>query len=189
MIEIIIITVEIISILFFMGAGFTALFLPKSLAEDSFWLIPWFGIILIGIFGVVFSMARIPIIESKYVLFTIAGTLIIYAAVSKKKIFHLNKEAIFLAVLALIGIVYNLFPLIAQVGFSTTISLSNLDPLSYTPVADFLTNHTIHEGIIFEHYKPYLWATGDLLHNGFRWGSPMILSFISSLLQKEHSLH
>ena len=87
-----------------------------------------------------------------------------------------------LVVIAIIGILYNLFPLIVKVGFPTTISLSNLDPLSYTPVADFLTNHTIHEGIIFEHYKPYLWATGDLLHNGFRWGSPMILSFISSLL-------
>ncbi|HLD26641.1 MAG TPA: hypothetical protein VJB63_01655, partial [Patescibacteria group bacterium] len=35
---------------------------------------------------------------------------------------------------------------------------------------------------LFEHYKPYLLATGDLLHGGFRWGSPMVLSFIASVL-------
>ncbi len=175
-------TLQIILILFFMGAGFTAIFLPKILKEDSFWLIPWFGIIVIAVLGVVFNLGKVPLSQSKDIVLAIGGALMIYAVLSKKKIFHLNKEVLFLAILVLVSLIYNLFPLMARVGYPTTISLGNLDPMSYTPVADFLKNHSLFEGKLFEHYKPYLWATGDLLHGGFRWGSPMVLSFIASVL-------
>ena len=93
-------TLQIIFILFFMGAGFTAIFLPKILKEDSFWLIPWFGIMVIAVLGVVFSLGKIQLSQSKYILLAIGGALILYAALSKKKIFHLNKEVIFLAILS-----------------------------------------------------------------------------------------
>jgi len=181
MIEIIILTAKIIFILFFMGAGFTAIFLPKSLRVDSFWLMPWFGMILIAVMGVLFSLGKVSIVYAKNIMFLIAGAMFVYALITKKKIFYLDKSVYVLGGLTLISLLYNLYPLISQVGFPTTVSLGNLDPLSYTPVADFLTNHTIFEGFIFEHYKPFLWATGDLLHNSFRWGSPMILSFIASV--------
>jgi len=164
-----------------MGAGFTAIFLPKSLRVDSFWLMPWFGMILIAVMGVLFSLGKVAIVDSKNIMFLIAGAMFVYALITKKKIFYLDKSVYVLGGLTLISLLYNLYPLISQVGFPTTVSLGNLDPLSYTPVADFLTNHTIFEGFIFEHYKPFLWATGDLLHYGFRWGSPLILSFIASV--------
>lgn len=182
MIAILGMALQVFLILFIMGAGFTAIFLPKTLKQDSFWLIPWCGIILIAMFGVIFNLAQVPLSQSKYILFAIAGVLFIYALISKKRIFYFNKEIFLLALLVLISLLYNLFPLIIRVGFPTTISLGNLDPLSYTTVADFLTKHTIFDGKVFEHFKPYLWSTGDLLHSGYRWGSPMILSFIASIL-------
>lgn len=182
MFEIIITVAKIFLILFTMGAGFTALFLPKSLQKDSFWLVPWFGMILIAILGIIFNLARVPLSECKYIIFLIAGVLFLYAIISGKKIFYFHRETFIMVILVLVSLLYNLYPLITRVGYPTTISLGNMDPLSYSPVADFLTEHTVFEGKNFEHYKPYLWATGDLLHAGFRWGSPMILSFIASVL-------
>ena len=90
MIEIIILTAKIIFILFFMGAGFTAIFLPKSLRVDSFWLMPWFGMILIAVMGVLFSLGKVAIVDSKNIMFLIAGAMFVYALITKKKIFYLE---------------------------------------------------------------------------------------------------
>lgn len=181
MLDIILLTIKIVALLFFVGYGFTVILIPKNLRNDAFWLIPWIGTILISVLSVIFNLAKIPISQSSYIILIFAGILFLSSFIVRKNLPIFTKEFPFISVLVGFTLLFNLFPLLIRVQFPTTISLGNLDPLSYTPVGDFLINHTVFEGGTFEHYKPYLWATGDLIHNSFRWGSPIILSFFSEV--------
>lgn len=171
---------KIIFLLFFAGYGFTAIFIPEKLRRNAFWLIPWFGLMFICVIGVMASMAGFPMSQAKYIILIFSLALIIYALLNNKKIIFKSQETVFVALLTLVCLLFNLWPLI-KVGFPTTISLGNLDPISYVHTSDFLINHTVFDGKDFIHYKPYLWATGDLLHNGYRWGTPIVLSFFTSV--------
>ena len=179
--EIIFLTAKIIFLLFFTGYGFTAIFIPGKLRRDAFWLSPWFGFMFICVIGVMASMAGFPMNESKYIILFLATVLLIYAVINKKKLSLLSWETAIVGLLTVVCLVFNLYPLLIKVGFPTTISLGNLDPITYTHTADFLKGNTVFGGAIFEHNRPYLWATGDLLFNGYRWGTPLVLSFFSSL--------
>ncbi|MEK7633233.1 MAG: hypothetical protein AAB437_00120 [Patescibacteria group bacterium] len=178
--EIFLLLFKIIFLLFFAGYGFTAIFIPEKLRRDAFWMIPWFGLIFISVIGVFLSMAGVPMNQAKYLILALALVLVIYAFITNKKISFVSWETGLITLLTIVCLLFNLWPLI-KVGFPTTISLGNLDPISYVHTSDFLINHTVFDGKDFIHYKPYLWATGDLLHNGFRWGTPMILSFFTSI--------
>ncbi len=178
--EIFTLLIKIIFALFFIGYGFTAIFIPEKLRREAFWLIPWFGIIFIAVIGVFASMAGFPMNQAKYIILISATALIIYSFLNKKKIFLKSWETALVALLTIVCLLFNLWPLL-KVGFPTTISLGNLDPITYVHTSDFLLKNTVFDGKDFIHYRPYLWATGDLLHNGYRWGTPMVLSFFSSL--------
>lgn len=182
MINILFLTIKILFILFFIGYGFTAIFIPERLRRDAFWMSPWFGLIFICIVGIFSSMAGVPMNQAKYLILALAVVLFIYSIIVRKKISFVSWETAVIALLTMICFLFNIYPLLVKVGFSTTISLGNLDPISYVHTSDFLLNNTVFDGKNFIHYKPYLWATGDLLHNGYRWGTPMILSFFSSIL-------
>lgn len=178
--EIFLLLSEIILILFFVGYGFAAVFIPDKLRKDAFWLSPWLGLMFISVIGVMASMAGFSMNQAKYIILISAAALIIYAFLNNKKLALASWETCLITLLTIVCLLFNLWPLI-KVGFPTTISLGNLDPISYVHTSDFLLNKTVFDGKDFIHYKPYLWATGDLLHNGFRWGTPMILSFFTSI--------
>lgn len=180
---IILLAIQIIVLLFFLGYGASSILLPKRLQQYIFWLAPWIGTILIVIFGVMFNLAKIPMAKSSYFLLIIAFAFLAWAIFNKKINLHLGRSDFWLTVLILISLIFNLYPLIKRAGFPTVISKSNLDPVTYSMVSDFLVNHTVFEGRDFVHYKPYLWAVRDLVHSGFRWGSPLILSFFAQILQ------
>jgi len=178
--EIIFLLLKTILTLYFVGYGFTLIFIPEKLRRDAFWLIPWLGLIFICVIGVFSSMAGFPMNQAKYIILALSTCLNIYAILNNKKTDSWSRETLLMSILTIVCLIFNLWPLL-KVGFPTTISLGNLDPISYVHTSDYLFNHTVFEGKNFIHYKPYLWATGDLLHNGYRWGTPMVLSFFSSI--------
>jgi len=182
MFKIFIFVIEIILTLYFCGYGLTSIFLPDKLRKDSFFIIPWLGIILITITGVSVTMARIPLIYGKYIILLISALLILYSMVCKKVLASFNKETKLISIFFLFILFFNLYPLITKAGFPTTISLGNLDPISYTNVSDFLVKNSLLDGKKIVHFAPHLWPVGDLLYYSFRWGSPIFLGFISSLM-------
>lgn len=182
MFEIIGLTIKILLILFFLGYGFSALFTPKKLWDGVFWFSPWFGVILIAVLGVAFNLGKVAMVHSKYAILLLSGILC-FAAIYKKKIPTVfSKESFVIFFLTAVIFIFNIFPLVSRAGFATTISKSNLDPITYTHTGDYLIAHTIFDGKEFEHYKPYKWAVGDLVHSSFRWGSPLVLSFFANVL-------
>lgn len=182
--EIFFTTIRIIGLLFFSGLGFTYLLIPKNLSEDAFWLTPWFGTSLIAIFGVFLSLLKIPMIVGKMILSVIFSLLFLVALFKKRVAVKITLDFIFILVLTAICLIINLYPLVSKVGFPTTISLGNLDPVSYTTVSDFLVKHTVYEGKEITPFRPTSWSTGDLLHYGYRWATPLILSFFASTLNR-----
>lgn len=183
MIEIIVLTLKIVSILYFIGYGLTSILLPKKLREDSFFIIPWIGLIFIAIFGISLSMAKIPLLNGKYIISIFAFSLILYAVITKKILFSFSKETFIIGLLSFLSLFFNLYPLLVKFGYPTTISLSNLDPLSYVNVAEHLINNPILNRPEFFSTQPHFRAIGDLLFYSYRWGSPVILSFFSSILE------
>lgn len=180
--SIILLAIQIGALVFFLGIGFSTILLPKSLSKYTFWLAPWIGTVLIAIFGVMFNLAKLPMVKTSYLILAIASVFFLAAIFNKKINLRLRRSDFWLAILIFISLIFNLYPLIKTAGFPTTISKSNLDPVTYSMVGDFLVDHTVFEGKDFVHYKPYMWAVGDLVHSGFRWGSPLILSFFSQVL-------
>lgn len=173
---------KIIVVLFFLGIGFTYIFIPRRLQRYAFWLTPWIGTVLMAVFVVMFNLAKISVNKSIYFIIFIAFVFLLSAMWRKKLNLHFSRVDLLLSVLIAASMIFNLYPLMKKAGFPTTISKSNLDPVTYSMVGDFLVDHTIFDGRDFEHYKPYLWAVGDLVHSSFRWGSPLILSFFAQLL-------
>ncbi len=182
MIEIFTILTKIILILYFIGYGFTAIFIPEKLRKDSFFLIPWIGLIIITTLGISLSMTQVFLVQSKYIIFMIALILIIYSFLTKKIIFSFSKDILMVGVLTIVCLLFNLAPLLFKIGYPTTISLSNLDPLSYVNVGEYLIHNSVLVRPEMLSSQPHFRAVGDLLGYGYRWGSPLILGFFSSVL-------
>lgn len=182
MIEIIFLTFKIIAILFFVGYGFTSIFIPEKLRKDSFFIIPWIGIIFSIVFSVASTFAGVTISQAKYAILLLSSLFLIYSIAKKRALFIFSRETFIISIFVLISLFFSLYPLIAKIGFPTTISLGNLDPLSYTNVSEYLVDHSLLSSRVAIPYKPHLLAVGDLLYYSFRWGSPLFLGFISDIL-------
>jgi len=180
MIEILTLLLKIIFTLYFIGYGFTAVFIPKRIREDSFFLIPWIGLILITTIGIILSMLQVPVAQSKYIILAFATLMLIYSFLKKKTIVRFSKDTVLLSLSAIICLLFNLYPLLFKIGYPTTISLSNLDPLFYVNLGEYLINHSVLISPEILPTQSHLKAIGELLYN-YRWGSPLILGFFSSL--------
>jgi hypothetical protein len=182
MFEILFLSIRIFCLVLFCGLGFTLFFLPRSLIKkDLIWLSFWFGLILISLFGVVLSIGKVPMNQAKYVIILISFSFFVYSVLKKKILINNLKIPSTISIFTLIIFLFNIYPLLLKAGFPTTISLGNLDPISYNTVADFFKSQTVFQGKELSFYKPFLWSVGDLVHYSFRWGSPMILSFVASV--------
>lgn len=172
-------TIGIAFVFFAMGLGISYLLLPSSISKYRFWLAPWFGIMLIAVLGGILSVGKLPMSSASYVIGIVGLILLAYSLVlGKIKKPNLNIENKLLLGVIVVLILFNLYPLIAKVGYPTTLSMGNLDAVSYTSVAEYLKDHTVLNGSEINVYKPYTWSVVDLLHYGFRWGPPIVLSFV-----------
>lgn len=179
--QIISFTFSIVFLLYFIGFGVTSLFLPKHLRRDMFWFMPWTGVALIALYGVILSFAKVPMSLAAYIIMGVSGVSALYALIMKRVERIHFFETVLLALGVLICFILNMIPLF-KAGYPTVVSLGNVDPISYTNVADFFVNNTVWKGKEILPYTPSIWAVGDLVHYSYRWGSAMLLSFFNEIL-------
>lgn len=182
MIEIVILLIKSICILYFIGYGFSSMILPEKLRKDAFFIIPWLGLVLTTFLSVALTMARIPLSQGKYVIFTVALLLLLYSILSKKILRVFNKDTILISFFTFVTLLIVIFPLLVRVGFPTTISLGNLDPISYVNVSEFLIHNSVISGKEIVAQSDKFASVGDLLYYSYRWGSPLILGFFLDVL-------
>lgn len=163
------------------GAGITAFLLPTKLREALIPISFWTGVLWIAISGVVLSQIGISTRQSSIMIVGISATLLAVAIKQGKLKIKVDRLGVVVAVFSAILVGVHLFTYLTKAPFATTISMGNLDPISYSTVADYLQTHTVKDGSVYEAFSPYLWSVGDLLHSSYRWGTPMVLSVISSI--------
>ncbi|OGK15022.1 hypothetical protein A3H80_03965 [Candidatus Roizmanbacteria bacterium RIFCSPLOWO2_02_FULL_37_19] len=181
MIAILLASLQIVSLLYFSGFGLTVLMFNNKLWRHAFWIMPWLGTVFIVLVAVALNLAKISMSSGSFIILFFAGILAVASMIIKRKVLVLDHADFFIGIFAAILFLFNIYPLITNAGFPTTISLGNLDPVTYSNSGDFLINNTVFEGGTFQHYKPYRWSTGDILSSGFRWGAPLLLAFLSTI--------
>lgn len=164
-------------IIFFLGFGITQITLPKRLLPYSFWLSPWVFIIFIILSLVQLSLLGVPVkISGPFIaiaLFLLSGYLIYK---NKPKI-QITKKSVIIATVIILSIIFNIIPILRREGMLTTISMGNNDVIAYAMTADYLVKHSISESF----YTKVHLAVDNLLHDGYRWGTPIISSFFLSI--------
>jgi hypothetical protein len=168
-----------IFILFVLGIGLTYLVLPKFLKNYWLWLSPWTTIIMAILYFVIVSLIGFSVIQSiiPFLSILLSINFYVFLVIKPKLNIYLRTDLIML-VLVFLTLILNLSPLIRHDKFLTTISMGNNDIIAYTTVGDYLKEHSIGES-----FQTKVELTVDnLLHDGYRWGTPIINSFFLTLL-------
>ncbi|HLD26640.1 MAG TPA: hypothetical protein VJB63_01650 [Patescibacteria group bacterium] len=185
MLNIFLYTVAIIAILYILGYGLTLLILPSSLRQYSFWLIPWVAIIFLIFTLVIFSLAGMSVFVVSPVLIGLLLFLDVFVIFKTSLKFVISfKEVLYIGFLMLMVFTVASYPLLRHEKYLTTISLGNNDPAIYALTGDYLVNHSINEFFRTNQVslKERYLGVGNLIAGGYRWGSPMLLSFFLSVL-------
>lgn len=172
----------IILVLFALGIGAARLIFPTRHKDLRYWMAPWLGIALIAIFGGILSIGKLSMSAAYPVIIVVGLALTLYSfAAERVGKLQLKKETIILGVMVIILSIANVYPLLSRVGYPTTLSMGNLDPVAYMNVGEFLREHTILDGSASNVFKPSTWSVADLLHYSFRAGPSLILSFFAEI--------
>ena len=166
---------------FFLGYGITNFFLPKKLLPYSFWLQPWVFIIFIIFSLVELSLLGIPVKVSGPILGIILFLLSIYLILKNRPKIQISKKFIILTSIILLSIIFNIIPILRREGILTSISMGNNDIIAYATSADYLVDHSLSESF----YSKVHLTVDNLLHDGYRWGPPIISSFFLSVFKLE----
>lgn len=171
----------IVVALYAIGYGFASWALPHKLREYTFFLTPWFTLVAITFVCTILSLAGIPVKTASWLL--LPPLLVLTGIVfSKQKFvfFPLQGKNLLLFVFVTASIALHLMPLLRRDRILTTISLGNNDVIVYANTPDYLENHSIFEGYKYlpADLKPTEKGVANLLHDGFRWGTPIMASFL-----------
>lgn len=169
--------------LFFFGFGISGIITPKPLSKFILWLSPWYAIIFIAIFSVIFSLLGIPAIFTAPVITALLSILTVFVVFNKNlKIFQNGFFDLILILFVIGSSVFNVSPLIRREKMMTTISLGNNDVISYVSTGDYLVKSTIFKSLD----TPIPGTEIDnLLYKGYRWGVPAINAFFLNIFNLE----
>ena len=128
MMSIILLKLEIILILFFIGYGFTEVLLPAKFKERAFWFYPWLATVLISFMGAVLYYGTISMNIGVYFIIAISIFLFVYALLGRhhKNIFSRENMVIFLIIVTLsllLSSSFNFFSLTEKTEFLKTNSI------------------------------------------------------------------
>jgi hypothetical protein len=161
-----------------MGYGIASLLLPKNLKKYMIWLSYWFGIITIIIFLVLAGFSDISVQKISWWLLFIFFALTCYSLRKDRLVISFRKNDILLLLFSLITLGFNLLPLARKGLLSTTVSMGNLDIVTYSTASNYLLTHPLDKTIIIKNAPQALY----LLNGDYRWGPPLLLSFFSSII-------
>lgn len=171
--------------LFLLGYGLSFLMTPTKIKSFVFWLSPWYSIIFIIFSLTVLSLARVSVEHASIPITLFLIILTTYVLFYKKPVFNFkNKESIIIFIFIISSILFNLSPLLLKDKTATTISFGNNDVIVYTQTPEYLKDKSIAEYLQtkINYLKPAEMGVGNLVYHGYRWGTPIIISFFINLL-------
>lgn len=166
-------TLLILLIEYGLGYGIAKNILPKTLTKYALIMGPWVlntGVILVM---VVTSLLGVP----GQVTAFIAASILVGLTIKELTSWRLRKHDLVMGVIVLVSIGLNNAPLILRDKFLTTISLGNNDVIAYSTNSDYLVTHSIRHSF----QEDVILPIANLLHDGYRWGTPLLQSFFLGL--------
>lgn len=177
-------SIYMVAALYVVGYGFTMLTLPAALKKYAFILTPWYTLVAITFAFTILSMAGVSVKLATWV--TLPPLLLLTGFMFSRLSFSweaINWKYVVLLALVFMGIALHLMPLLRRDRMLTTISLGNNDVIVYANTPDYLEDHSIFDGYKYlpNEMKPTEKGVANLLHDGFRWGTPIMASFLQVL--------
>ncbi len=181
-------TFLVIIVLFGVGYGYSSLLTPKKLRNLLFWLSPWYAVFLISLLFTVLSLGDFPVAPLATPFTFLSVLLSLRKAYTNWKIhpFRILKRDLALSALVGITLIFNLLPLLKTQRLLTTVSLGNNDALVYASVPEYLRENTIFDARLSGMNAVYDYkGIYNLLNTGYRWGTPILSSYLLTLLKLE----
>ncbi|OGK46873.1 hypothetical protein A3A93_06475 [Candidatus Roizmanbacteria bacterium RIFCSPLOWO2_01_FULL_38_12] len=177
MIAIFIVPVLIIFVLFLVGGGLSLYLTPSQWKQYTFWLAPWYGVIMLIGALILLSLFGLPIKTTTWPV-TIILTLLTFREIAlRKKRFVLSLTEDSLIALFVIGtIVLTTVSLFKYEKVLTTVTLGNSDAANYAISSDLVMNDVIYSKALLP-----VSSVGDMFYNIYRWGPPVISAYFSQL--------
>ncbi len=174
-------SVYLVIALYAIGYGLTSLTLPLSLKKHAFILTPWFTLVAITFLFTVASLAGVSVRLATWV--TLPPLLLMTGIVLHRQTISfaaIDWQKVVLGMFVGASILLHLMPLLRRDRMLTTISLGNNDVIVYANTPDYLVDHSIFEGYKYlpSDLKPTEKGVANLLHDGFRWGAPILAAFL-----------
>jgi len=170
-------TVLLLAIEYGLGYGLARRILPKSLIKYALLMGPWVLNVILIILLVITSLLKIPAGPVSMIAFVV---LLCLTLLERKNIKLSKTELLILGVVGT-SVLMNIAPLLLRERFLTSISLGNNDIITYAINADYLVNNSIAESF----REPVTLTIANLLHDGFRWGPPLLQAFFLTLTRTE----
>lgn len=166
-------------IIYVLGFGISSFILPKKLKPYLLWLVPWILIIFVIYFSVIFSLLGIPVRISAPIISSILFVLSLMRFKKFKFEVKLSKTDLLIFIIIFTSIIFNTIPIWRREGMLTSISMGNNDIIAYATSGDYLIDHSLIESF----YSRVHLTVDNLLHDGYRWGTPIISSFFMTLFR------
>lgn len=170
-------TILVLGLEYGLGYGLAKRILPKSLTKYALLMGPWVLNVGLIILLVISSLLKIPAWPVSMSAFAV---LLALTLLEKKNLKIGRVELLILGVVG-VSVLMNMAPLLLRERFLTSISLGNNDIITYAINADFLVNNSIAESF----KQPVTLTIANLLHDGFRWGPPLLQAFFLTLTRTE----
>ena len=166
-------------VVFFLGYGITQLIIPKKLLPYSLWLSPWIFIIFTVFLLVNSSFLGFPIkITGPIFAFVLLAISTYYIFKNRPKV-KITKRSLIILSAILLSVIFNMVPILRREGMLTTVSMGNNDVIAYATNADYLLQNSLIESF----YNKVHLTVDNLLHDGYRWGIPVISAFFLSIFK------
>lgn len=176
MISILLYPFLIILLLFFFGIGLSIYLIPVEWRKYYLWLSPWCSIIFLILTLSVLALLGITVKNSSYIIAGVLSILTVYSLFKNKLSLNLREDSI-VVFIVILSVLVNLISLLKYEKLLTTVSLGNYDAVNYA-----FTSDLIKENIMYTKQLVEISSAGDMFHNIFRWGPPLISGFFSALL-------
>jgi hypothetical protein len=171
--DVLIAIVLIGAISYYFGYGLCRLLLPEDLKQYSIWLSPWMFFLFVTVILVLFTIFGVSISRVGGLITVVLAGLSTYY-LYKGGLPKINwKTDLGICLVVGASILFSISPLVRRDKFLTTISMGNNDIITYATNADYLVDHTLAESF----RTNVILTISNLIHDGSRWGPPIISGY------------
>jgi hypothetical protein len=166
----------------FLGWGLTCIALPRTLSQYRAWFTPWIGIMLAAVLGVRLSRLGMGATVAVYSITVVGVGVGILSALRKLRSLPTRSVPRIAFMFGLLAtLLLALYPLLCLHEGLTTVSLGNIDPVTYAATARFLETGSIRYPPVCDVSRPLTCKVNHEIVWNSRPGTFLLISLLAGL--------